>query len=112
MTIQSISLIVGRIRAAIANRASSMLIPAASRIRIRRVTPSTIIGRAVSTGRMRITTDMMTAMTDSGTSGSSENKGFQNFRFQLFFNASLFSYSIIQLSKLQSIYETMIVVLY
>ena len=46
--------------------------------------PSTIIGRAVSTGRMRITTDMMTAMTDSGTKGSFDNKGFQNFRFQLF----------------------------
>jgi hypothetical protein len=26
----------------------------------------------------------MTVMTDSGTSGSFENKGFQNFRFQLF----------------------------
>ena len=45
--------------------------------------PSTIIGRAASTGRTRITTAMMTAMTDAGTRGSSENKGFQNFRFQL-----------------------------
>ena len=63
------------------------------------VTLSTIIGRAASIGRMRITTDMMTVMTDSGTSGSSDNKGFQNFRFQLFLNASLFSYSVVEIAE-------------
>ena len=83
MAIQSISLIAGRIRAAIAGRASSILTPTASRIRVRRAIPSTIIGRAASTGRTRITTVMMTAMTDSGTSGSFENKGFQIFRYSV-----------------------------
>ena len=77
MIIQSVSLIDGRIRAAIAGRASSILIPIASRIRIRRVTLSTIIGRAVSTGRMRIMTVMMTAMTGFGTRESFDNNDFR-----------------------------------
>ena len=50
-----------------------------TRICTRIATPSTIIGRAASTGMTRTTTDMMTVTTDFGTRGS-------------------FSYSIIQIN--------------
>jgi hypothetical protein len=45
-------------------------------------TPSTIIGKAASTGRMKTMMDMMTVMTDFGTKGSFD---------------SVFSYSVFQL---------------
>ena len=45
-------------------------------------TPSTIIGKAASTGRMKTMMDMMTGMTDFGTKGNFD---------------SVFSYSVFQL---------------
>ena len=78
MIIQSVSLIDGRIRATIAGRASSILIPIASRIRIRRVTLSTIIGKAVSIGKIRTMMDMMTEITAFGMKGNFDTSFIEN----------------------------------
>ena len=57
-------------------------------------TPSTITGRAASTDRTRITTAMMTAMTDFGVKGNSDRKDFRISDFSYF---RMHRYSVIQL---------------
>ena len=63
-----------------------------TRICTRIATPSTIIGRAASTGMTRTTTDMMTVTTDFGTRGSfsySKKRNLNRFRSFLKCSAGL-----------------------